>query len=47
MTSTGIYVLQFSPGQLRREPGVVLADIAAALKVGRPVLGITTRPAAA
>jgi hypothetical protein len=47
MTSTGIYVLQFSPGQLRREPGVVLADTAAALNVGRPVLGITTRPAAA
>jgi hypothetical protein len=47
MTSAGIYVLQFSPGQLRREPGAVLADIAAALNVGRPVPGITTRPVAA
>lgn len=47
MTGAGIYVLQLSPGQLRREPGVVLADIAAALKAGRPVPGIVTRPAAA
>jgi hypothetical protein len=47
MTSAGIYVLQFTPGQLRREPGVVLADIAAALKVGRSAPGITTRPVAA
>jgi hypothetical protein len=45
MTGAGIYVLQFSPGQLRREPAVVLADIAAALKVGRPLPGISTRPA--
>ncbi len=47
MTSAGIYVLQFTPGQLRREPGVVLTDIGAALKAGRPVPGIMTRPVAA
>ena len=47
MTRAGIYVLQFSPAQLRREPAGALADIAAALKVGRVVPGITTRPTAA
>ncbi len=46
MTAAGIYVLQFSPGQLRRQPTVVLADVAAALKVGRPLPAITTRAAA-
>lgn len=47
MTIAGIYVLQFSPGQLRRDPGGVLANIGAALKVRRALPEITTRPAAA
>jgi hypothetical protein len=47
MTGAGIYVLQFSPGQLRRDPAAVLKDIEAALKAGRAIPGITTRPIAA
>jgi hypothetical protein len=43
MTAAGILVLHISPGQLRAEPRQLVAEIAAALKAGRPVPGITAR----
>ncbi len=43
MTAAGIRVLHISPGQLSNEQQQVLADIAAALKTGRPVPGIIAR----
>jgi hypothetical protein len=46
MGAAGICVLQFSPGQLRTEPEVLLRDMAAALRNGRPLPGIVTCPAA-
>jgi hypothetical protein len=45
MTAVGILVLHFSPRQIHGQPGVVLRDIGRALRAGRPVAGITTRPA--
>jgi very-short-patch-repair endonuclease len=45
MTAAGLLVLHFSPRQVRTAPGEVLAAIAAALRAGRPVPAITTRPA--
>jgi hypothetical protein len=47
MGAAGIAVLQFTPRQLRTEPDVMLRDMAAALKNGRPLPQIITRPAAA
>jgi hypothetical protein len=47
MTAAGILVVHVTPHQLRAEPREVLRDIAGALKSGRPVPGITARPATA
>ncbi|MGO8956104.1 MAG: hypothetical protein ACLQFR_01820 [Streptosporangiaceae bacterium] len=47
VSATGIIVLHITPRQLRTEPDRVLRDLANALRAGRPVQGITTRPAAA
>jgi very-short-patch-repair endonuclease len=46
LTGLGILVLHFSPRQIRAEPGEVVAAIRAALRAGRPAIGITTRLAA-
>ncbi|HEX9538144.1 MAG TPA: hypothetical protein VGA04_08215 [Streptosporangiaceae bacterium] len=48
LTSRGIRVLHFSPGQIRKEPDRVLADIASALAAGpsRAPLAIRAVPAA-
>jgi very-short-patch-repair endonuclease len=43
MTAAGLSVLHLSPRQLRTEPRQVLNDIAAALRVGRPIPRITMR----
>ena len=47
MTAYGITVLHFTPGQIARDPGGVIRDLAAALAAcqGRPALPITARPA--
>ncbi len=47
MAAAGIIVLHVSPRQLRDHPEQVLAEIAAALRTGRPLPAITTRPVAA
>ncbi len=47
LSAAGIIVLHISPRQLRTEPDRVVRDIAGALRAGRPVPGITIRPAAA
>jgi len=47
MASAGLIVLPFSPRQLHDEPERLLRDVAGALRVGRPVPGITARPSAA
>ena len=47
MTAAGILVLHFTPAQLRLQPRLVVDLIAAALRSGRPVDGISARPAAA
>jgi hypothetical protein len=47
MAAAGISVLQFTPGQLRTDPDIILRDMAAALRNGRPLPQIVTRPAAA
>jgi hypothetical protein len=47
MAAAGISVLQFSPGQLRTEPETLLRDMAAALRYGRRLPQIVTRPTAA
>jgi hypothetical protein len=47
MSAGGIIVLHVTPRQLRDQPTQVLADIAAALRAGRPLPAITTRPLAA
>ncbi|HMH94581.1 MAG TPA: type IV toxin-antitoxin system AbiEi family antitoxin domain-containing protein [Streptosporangiaceae bacterium] len=45
MTAAGVLVLHFSPRQVRTAPGEVIAVIAAALRAGRPIPAILTRPA--
>lgn len=45
MTAAGLLVLHFSPRQIKTAPAEVVAAIAAALTVGRPVPGVITRPA--
>jgi hypothetical protein len=45
--AAGIRVLHLSPRQVEHEPQQILRDIADALKTGRPLPWITTRPAAA
>lgn len=47
MSAAGIIVLHVSPRQLRHQPTQVLADITAALRAGRPLPAVTTRPLAA
>jgi hypothetical protein len=47
MTTAGLSVLHFSPRQVGAEPRQVLADIAAALRAGRPAPRVTTRRATA
>ena len=47
MTAAGILVLHFTPAQLRTEPQLVVQQISAALRAGRPIDGITARSAAA
>jgi very-short-patch-repair endonuclease len=47
MAAAGIIVLHVSPRQLREHPEQVLAEIEAALRAGRPLPAITTRPLAA
>jgi hypothetical protein len=44
MTAAGVLVLHFSPRQVRTAPGEVIAAIAAALRAGRPIPAIMTRP---
>jgi hypothetical protein len=45
MAAAGIRVIHVTPHQLRTEPERILADIAAALRTGRAVPDVTTRPA--
>lgn len=47
MCAAGIVVLHFSPRQQRDQPGEVTVTIAGALRAGRPLPAITTRPLAA
>jgi hypothetical protein len=47
MAAAGIIVLHVSPRQLREHPEQVLAEIAAALRSGRRLPAITTKPTAA
>ncbi|MGB6454869.1 MAG: hypothetical protein WBH47_10320 [Streptosporangiaceae bacterium] len=47
MCAAGIVVLHFSPRQQREQPGEVTATIAGALRAGRPLPAISTRPLAA
>jgi hypothetical protein len=47
MGAAGIVVMHVSPRQVRDEPERILRDIAAALRPGRPVPGITTLPSEA
>jgi predicted transcriptional regulator of viral defense system len=46
MTAAGVLVLHVSPRQVATAPGEVAADLAAALRSGRPLPAITTRPVA-
>jgi hypothetical protein len=46
MSAAGIIVLHFSPRQQRDHPEEVIRTIAGALKAGRPLPAITTRPLA-
>jgi hypothetical protein len=46
LVAVGVAVLHFSPRELRTEPDDVVRRIGAALQAGRPVPGITARPAA-
>jgi hypothetical protein len=47
MSAAGIVVLHFSPRQQRDQPAEVIGQIAGALKEGRPLPAISTRPLAA
>lgn len=47
LAAAGIVVVHVTPRQLRAEPARVLRDISSALSAGRPIAGVTTRPAAA
>ena len=47
MCGAGIVVLHHSPRQQREQPGEVTTTIAGALRAGRPLPAITTRPLAA
>jgi very-short-patch-repair endonuclease len=47
MSAAGLSVLHLSPRQLQTEPRQVLADIAAALRVGRPAPRVIMRRPAA
>jgi hypothetical protein len=47
MSAAGALVLHVSPRQLRDQGGPLMADLAAALRAGRPLPAITTRPLAA
>lgn len=47
LTAAGILVLHVTPQQLRTEQARIVRDITAALRVGRPPAGITTRQASA
>ena len=47
MSVAGIVVLHFSPRQQRDQPAAVIGTIAGALRAGRPLSAITTRPVAA
>jgi very-short-patch-repair endonuclease len=47
LTALGILLLHVTPRQIRTEPAEVVAMIRAALRAGRPPIGITTRRAAA
>jgi hypothetical protein len=47
MSAAGIMVLHVSPRQIHERWSALLADIEAALRVGRPLPAITTRPLAA
>ena len=47
MSAAGIVVLHFSPRQQRDQPAAVIGTIAGALRAGRPLPAITTRPMAA
>jgi len=47
MSAAGIVVLHFSPRQQRDQPAAVIGTIAGALRAGRPLSAITTRPVAA
>jgi hypothetical protein len=44
MAAAGITVVQFTPGQLRTDPDMVLRDIAAAIRNGHALPRIITRP---
>jgi len=45
MQVAGLHVLHFTPRELRTSPQQVVADITAALEMGKPVTGIITKPA--
>ena len=47
MSAAGIVVLHFSPRQQRDQPADVIGAIAGALKTGRPLPDVLTRPLAA
>jgi hypothetical protein len=47
MSAAGAIVVHVSPRQLRDRSGLIEADLAAALRAGRPLPAITTRPLAA
>ncbi len=47
MAAAGINVVHLSPARIREKPAEVLATIAGALRTGRPLPHITTRPLAA
>jgi hypothetical protein len=47
MSAAGVVVLHFSPRQQREQPAEVIGTIASALRTGRPLPAIATRPLAA
>jgi len=47
MSAAGVIVLHISPRQLREQQADAIAEMAGALKSGRPLPAITTRPMAA
>jgi hypothetical protein len=47
MSAAGIVVLHFSPRQQRDQPAEVIGTITGALRAGRPLPGVSTRPLAA